>query len=92
MFEHRGRPHPSSPRGKGAAAVSGRDRLLVGAVVNLAVVVAWAAEALDGRRNEKERHYSSQCAADGGTSRAGLRSKKPTGASRNPVDSTGWTG
>jgi hypothetical protein len=28
----------------------------------------------------------------GGTSRAGLRSKKPTGESRNPVYSTGMTG
>jgi hypothetical protein len=58
MFEHRGRLHSPSPRGEGAAAVSGRDRLLAGAVVNAAALLAWAAEAWAGvtppRRNAPE--------------------------------------
>ena len=87
MFVHRGRPQTPSPRGKGAAAVSGGQRVLLGTVVNVAALVAWAAEALDRRQVSP-----SQWSGDGGTSRAGLWSKKPTGASRNPVDSTGITG
>ena len=66
--------------------MSGKQRLVVGTIVNIAALVAWGAEALD------RRCYSSQCAGDGGTSRAGFRSKKPTGESRKPVDSTGMTG
>ena len=87
MPDHRGRPRTLSPRGKGAVAVSSGQRVLLGTVVNVAALIAWAAEAMD------RRHVSSsQWSGDGGTSRAGLRSKKPTGASRKPVDSTGMTG
>jgi hypothetical protein len=54
MFERRGRPHsPCTP--PGAAAVSGGQRLLVGSVVNVAALVAWAAEAMDRHREQHRR-------------------------------------
>ena len=85
MSDRRGRPH--SPRTRaGAAAVSGKQRLAVGMIVNIAALVAWGTEALD------RRCYSSQCPGDGGTSRAGLRSKKLTGLSLKPSFATGITG
>jgi hypothetical protein len=44
MFERRGRPRTTSPLGNGAAAVSGRQRLVVAVIVNLVVLVTWVAE------------------------------------------------
>jgi hypothetical protein len=42
MSDRRGCPH--SPRTRsGAAAVSGKQRLVVGTIVNIAVVMAWGA-------------------------------------------------
>lgn len=55
---HCGRP--SSPRPRfGAAAVAGAQRVLLGVLVNLAALMAWAAETLDrrhGATNPRSTH------------------------------------
>jgi hypothetical protein len=54
MSDRRGRAH--SPRTRsGAAAVSGKQRIVVGTIVNLAAVMAWEAETLDRRQPTRRR-------------------------------------
>jgi hypothetical protein len=46
MLGHRGRPRSPRPPA-GAAAVSGAQRVVVGSVVNVVALIAWAAETVD---------------------------------------------
>jgi hypothetical protein len=46
MFGRRGRPRSRRPPA-GAAAVSGAQQVVVGSVVNVVALIAWAAEKVD---------------------------------------------
>lgn len=61
MFEHRGRPRSPRHPPAGAAAVSGVQRFAIATVVNVLVLVAWAAEPRDSRRDCLRRRCVSEC-------------------------------
>lgn len=54
MSDRRGRSRSPHTRSE-AAAASGKQRLVVGTIVNVAIAMAWAAETLDRRQATRRR-------------------------------------